>query len=324
MSKAIRIHGYGGPEVCSYDDIETGSPGEGQVRLRHSAIGVNYLDIYHRSGTHTLDALPATIGMEGAGVVEEVGPGVSDFKVGDRVCYHAALGSYCEQRLMTADRLISLPEDIDDKVSASMMMKGLTSEYLIRRCYPVQPGDKVMLRSAAGGVGTIMSQWLKHLGATVIGTVSREEKVAIAEANGCDHVIVTSTEPVAPKVRELTAGEGVAVVYDGIGKDTFIDSLDCLRPRGLMVSFGNASGIVDPVPLGALVSRGSLYLTRPTVATYCASREELLACADALFEVVRNGHVRIPAPTEYALQDAARAHADLESRKTTGSLILIP
>ena len=215
MSKAIRIHGYGGPEVCSYDDIETGSPGEGQVRLRHTAIGVNYLDIYHRSGAHTLDALPAIIGMEGAGVVEKVGPGVSGFNVGDRVCYHAALGSYCQQRLMTADRLINLPDDIDDKVSASMMMKGLTSEYLIRRCYPVQAGDNVMLRSAAGGVGTIMSQWLKHLGATVIGTVGRDEKAAIAEANGCDHVIVSTTDPVAQQVRELTAGEGVAVNADG-------------------------------------------------------------------------------------------------------------
>ena len=324
MSKAIRIHEYGGPEVCSYDDVEVGSPGSGQVRMRHTAIGVNYLDIYHRSGFHTLDALPAIIGMEAAGVIEALGPGVDQLKIGDRVCYHSSRGSYSEERLMPADRLISIPDDIDDKLSASMMMKGLTTEYLICRCYPVKAGENVLLHSAAGGVGTIMSQWLKHLGATVIGTVSREEKVAIAGQNGCDHVIVSSGEPVAERVRELTAGKGVAVVYDGIGKDTFTDSLNCLRPRGFMVSFGNASGRVDPVPLADLVSRGSLYLTRPTVATYCASREELVNSAAALFRVVQNGHVRIPVASEYALEDAAQAHADLESRKTTGSLILLP
>ena len=324
MTKAIRIHDYGGPEVCSYDDIEVGAPGEGQVRVRHTAIGVNYLDIYHRSGFQKLNSLPAVIGMEGAGVVEELGSAVRELKVGDRVCYHASLGAYAEERLMPADRMMVVPDGIDDKLAASMMMKGLTSEYLILRCYPVKAGEAVLVHAAAGGVGTIMCQWLKHIGATVIGTVSTDAKVDIAKANGCDHVIVSSKEKVSERVREITDGEGVPVVYDGIGKDTFTDSLDCLRPRGFMVSFGNSSGRVDPVPLADLVSRGSLYVTRPTVATYCASREELVASANALFEVVLNGQVKIPISGEYALKDVAQSHADLESRKTTGSLILIP
>jgi NADPH2:quinone reductase len=259
-----------------------------------------------------------------AGVVEELGSGVSELKVGDRVCYHAALGSYAEERLMPADRLIVIPDGVDDKLAASMMMKGLTSEYLILRCYPVKVGETVLVHAAAGGVGTIICQWLKHIGATVIGTVSTEVKVDIAKSNGCDHVIVSSKEKVSERVREITNGKGVPVVYDGIGKDTFTDSLDCLSPRGFMVSFGNSSGRVDPVPLADLVSRGSLYVTRPSIASYCATREELVASANALFEVVQNGQVKIPSPKEYALKDAAQSHADLESRKTTGSLILIP
>jgi len=324
MTKAIRIHEYGGPEVCSYDDIEVGAPGEGQVRVRQTAIGVNYLDIYHRSGFHKLDKLPVIIGMEGAGVVEELGPEVSDLNVGDRVCYHASLGAYAEARLMPADRLIVIPDGIDDKLAASIMMKGLTSEYLILRCYPVKAGETVLVHAAAGGVGTIICQWLKQIGATVIGTVSTDAKVDVAKSNGCDHVIVSSREKVSERVREITNDEGVPVVYDGIGKDTFTDSLDCLRPRGFMVSFGNSSGRVDPVPLADLVSRGSLYVTRPSVANYCATREELVASANALFEVISNGQVKVDISKEYALKEAAQAHADMESRKTTGSLVLIP
>jgi NADPH2:quinone reductase len=324
MTKAIRIHEYGGPEVCSYDDIDVGAPGEGQVRLKHTAIGVNYLDIYHRSGMHKLDETPAVIGMEGAGVVTEVGPGVDDVKVGDRVCYHAILGSYSEERIAPAARLIPIPDGIDDKIAASMMMKGMTAEYLIMRCYPVKTGETVLVHAAAGGVGTIICQWLKQLGVTVIGTVSTNAKVDIAKANGCAHVIVSSKETVSERVREITDGAGVPVVYDGIGKDTFDDSLDCLSPRGFMVSFGNSSGIVEPVKLGTLAGHGSAYVTRPTVATYCASREDLLMSANALFDAVKAGHINVAAPQEYALADAAKSHADLQSRKTTGSLVLIP
>jgi NADPH2:quinone reductase len=324
MTKAIRIHHYGGPEVCSYDDVEVGAPGEGQVRLKHSAIGINFLDIYHRSGMHKLDQTPAVIGMEGAGVITEVGLGVGDVKVGDRVCYHAVLGSYAEERIAPAARLIPIPNGIDDKIAASMMMKGMTAEYLIMRCYPVKAGETVLVHAAAGGVGTIICQWLKQLGVTVIGTVSTDVKVSIARANGCSHVIVSSKETVSERVREITDGKGVPVVYDGIGKDTFDDSLDCLSPRGFMVSFGNSSGIVEPVKLGTLAGHGSAYVTRPTVATYCASREDLLMSANALFDAVKAGHINVAAPQEYALADAAQSHADLESRRTTGSLVLIP
>jgi NADPH2:quinone reductase len=324
MTKAIRIHEHGGPEVCSYDDVEVGSPREGQVRLKHTAIGVNYLDIYHRSGAHKIEGLPKAIGMEGAGVVTEVGPGVDDLKVGDRVCYHALMGSYSEERLAPAARLIPIPDGIDDKMAASMMMKGMTAEYLIMRCYPVKSGDTVLVHAAAGGVGTIICQWLKHIGATVIGTVSTDAKVDFAKSNGCDHVIVSSKETVSERVKEITDGAGVPVVYDGIGKDTFDDSLDCLSPRGYMVSFGNSSGAVEPLPLAVLASHGSAFVTRPTIATYCASREDLLMSAKALFDVVEAGHVKISAPTEYALADTAQSHTDLASRKTTGSLILIP
>ncbi|MBT7487293.1 MAG: quinone oxidoreductase, partial [Rhodospirillales bacterium] len=273
---------------------------------------------------HKFDEVPKVIGMEGAGVVTEVGPGVDDVKVGDRVCYHAILGSYSEERLAPAARLIPIPDGIDDKIAASMMMKGMTAEYLIMRCYPVKSGDTVLVHAAAGGVGTIICQWLKHIGATVIGTVSTDAKVETAKAHGCDHVIVSSKETVSERVKEITDGKGVPVVYDGIGKDTFDDSLDCLSPRGYMVSFGNSSGTVEPVRLAALVSHGSAYLTRPTIATYCASREDLLMSANALFDAVKAGHVKIPAPVEYSLADAAQSHTDLESRKTTGSLILIP
>jgi len=324
MTKAIRIHEHGGPEVCKWDDVEVGSPGEGQVRLRHTAVGLNYLDVYHRSGVHALDDLPTIIGMEAAGVVEEAGPGVDLFKAGDRVCYGAIRGAYAEERLAPAARLIPIPGGIDDSQAASSMMKGMTSEYLIKRCYEVQAGDTVLFHAAAGGVGVIACQWLKHLGATVIGTVSTDEKAEIAKANGCDHVIISSREKISERVREITNGEGVPVVYDGIGKDTFTESLDSLRPRGLMVSFGNASGTVDPVPLSALVSRGSLYLTRPTVATYTASREDLLASANAVFDVIKGGHVKLAINQTYALKDTAQAHADLEARKTTGATVLLP
>ena len=324
MPKAIRIHQAGGPDVMRYESVAVPAPGPGEALVTHGAVGLNFIDCYHRSGLYPLP-LPAVIGMEGAGVVEAVGTGVSEVKVGDRVAYAAPPpGSYAEQRVIPADRLVVLPEDISDRQAAAMMLQGMTVEYLIRRTFEVRPGQTVLFHAAAGGVGLIACQWLNHLGATVIGTVGSEDKAALAEAHGCHHTIDYRTENFAERVKDITGGKGVPVVYDSIGKDTWDGSLDCLRPQGLMVSFGNASGKVPPIDLGVLGPRGSLYVTRPTLMTYTASREDLLGSANALFDVVRSGAVKIEIKQTYPLSESVQAHKDLEGRKTTGSTLLLP
>ena len=324
MSRAIRIHSTGGPEVLSWDEVEVGSPQLGEVRLRQTAVGLNYIDTYHRSGLYPIDELPTAIGMEGAGVVEELGDGVQEFRVGDRVAYAGAFGSYAEQRRIPAARLVKLPTGIDDQLGAALMLKGLTTHYLVRRCYQVKPGDPVLVHAAAGGVGLLLCQWAKHLGATVIGTVSTPAKAELAAAHGCDHPILYRDEDFVQRVRELTKGEGVPVVYDSVGRDTFDGSLDCLRPLGLMVTFGQSSGSVPPLAVHELTAHGSLFLTRPTLATYTATREQLLANTAELFDVIEQGAVKIEVNQTYALQDAEQAHRDLEGRKTTGSTVLLP
>ena len=325
MIHAIRIHETGGPDVLKWEQIEVGDPGPGQARIRHSAVGLNFIDCYHRSGLYPLSSLPAVIGMEGAGVVEAVGDGVGEVKAGDRVAYAAPPpGSYAEARLMPADRLIVLPDAVSDQQAAAMMLQGMTVEYLIRRTYPVKAGDTVLFHAAAGGVGLIACQWLKQLGATVIGTVGSAEKAALARAHGCDHPINYREEDFQKRVREITDGKGVPVVYDSIGKDTFEASLDSLQPRGLLASFGNASGPVDAFNLGILAAKGSLYVTRPTLMSYTASREDLVASATALLDVVQSGAVKIEVNQTYPLSETAQAHRDLEGRKTTGSTILLP
>ncbi|HLT76327.1 MAG TPA: quinone oxidoreductase [Ferrovibrio sp.] len=324
MVHAIRIHQTGGPEVMKWEEVEVGDPGPGQIRLKNAAAGLNYIDTYHRSGLYKLP-LPLNLGMEGAGTVTAVGPGVTDIKVGDRVAYASQpLGSYSEERLMQADRVVVLPDGISDQQAAGMMLKGMTVEYLLRRTYKVKAGDTVLFHAAAGGVGLIFGQWAKALGATVIGTVGSDEKAKLAREHGYDHVINYKSENFVERVKEITKGEGVPVVYDGVGKDTWAGSLDCLRPLGLMVSFGNASGPVGPVDIGILAPKGSLFVTRPTLVTYTARREDLVGSANALFDVVKSGKVKIEIKQTYALKDAARAHADLESRKTTGSTLLLP
>ncbi len=293
--------------------------------MRQSAVGLNYIDTYHRSGLYPLPRLPAVIGMEGAGVVEAVGEGVSEVEPGDRVAYAAPpVGAYAEARLIPADRLVPLPDDIADESAAAMMLQGMTAHYLLHRTYEVKAGDTILVHAAAGGVGLITCQWAKHLGATVIGTVGSDRKAELAAAHGCDHPIVYTREDFVDRVREITGGAGASVVYDSVGKDTFTDSLDCLRPFGLMVSFGQSSGAIPPFDTGLLVEKGSLYLTRPTLMTYTAKREDLLAGASELFGVVRKGTVKIEINQTYPLKDAARAHRDLEGRKTTGSTVLIP
>ncbi|MFC3226151.1 quinone oxidoreductase family protein [Marinibaculum pumilum] len=324
MVKAIRIHETGGPEVMRWEDVEVQAPGKGEVLLRHTAVGLNYIDTYHRSGLYPM-AMPAGIGMEGAGVVEALGDGVSGLAVGDRVAYASGpIGSYAEQRVMPADRVVKVPDGIDDRTAAAMMLKGMTVEYLLRRTYKVQPGDTILFHAAAGGVGLIACAWAKHLGATVIGTVGNEEKAALARAHGCDHTVLYTSESFKDRVMEITGGKGVPVVYDSIGKSTFDESLDCLSPRGLMVSFGNASGPVDAFNLGILAQKGSLYVTRPTMVTYTATRDDLVASANALFDVVQKGIVKIEVNQTYPLADAVQAHKDLEGRKTTGSTVLLP
>ncbi len=324
MTKAIRVHKPGGPEVLSWDDVEPPPPGQGEVRLRHTAIGLNYIDTYHRSGLYPLP-LPTVIGSEGAGVVEAPGPGVTDFKVGDRVAYgNAPVGSYAEARNIPAGRLVKVPDGISDRQAASMMLKGMTAQYLIRRTYKVQKGDTILLHAAAGGVGLILTQWAKRLGATVIGTVGSREKAELAKAHGCDHVILYREEDFVKRVKEITGGVGVPVVYDAVGKDTFLKSLDCLRPFGLMVNFGNASGPAEPLNVLLLSQKGSLYVTRPTLATHVAKREDLVAIANELFDVVKSGAVKIEINQTYPLKEAQRAHRDLEGRKTTGSTVLLP
>ena len=324
MPFAIRIHQTGGPEVMCWEEVAVGDPAPGEARVRHEAVGLNYIDTYHRGGLYPLP-LPSGLGMEGAGVVEAVGAGVTDIKPGDRVAYAGGpLGAYSQVRCLPAQRLLRLPDGIDSRTGAAMMLQGLTSAYLLRHTYRVQPGDKVLIHAAAGGVGLIACQWAKALGAIVIGTVSSEAKAELAKQHGCDHIIFYTREDVAKRVRELTGGEGVAVVYDGVGKDTFVGSLDSLRPRGMMVSFGNASGPVPPVDLLQLSQRGSLFITRPTLVHYSATRNELLELGAELFDVVASGKVRIEVNQSYALADAATAHRDLEARKTTGSTILVP
>lgn len=324
MTKAIRIHETGGPEVLRWEDVEVGKPASGQVRLRHTAVGLNYIDTYQRSGLYPLD-LPITLGMEAAGIVEELGEGVEDLAVGDHVAYASPpLGSYAEARLMPADRVVRVPAGIDDNQAAAMMLQGMTVEYLLRRTYPLQAGETILVHAAAGGVGLIMCQWAHDIGATVIGTVGSNEKAALARAHGCDHTIIYTEENFTDRVRELTGGAGVPVVYDSVGKDTFDGSLDCLATRGLMVSFGNASGPVPPFPPAALGPKGSLFLTRPSLMSYTVTRRELVDSAEALFEIVGRGAVKIRVNQTYPLAEAAQAHRDIEGRKTTGSTILLP
>ena len=322
--KAIRITETGGPEVMKLVEVEAGKPGPGQVRVRHTAVGLNYIDTYHRSGLYPVQ-MPSGLGLEAAGVVEELGEGVTNLRVGDRIAYGTGpIGAYSEGRNLPANRLTKLAGTISDETAAAMMLKGMTVRYLLRATYKVQPGDTILLHAAAGGVGLILSQWAKALGATVIGTVGSDEKVAIARAHGCDHVINSSTENTVARVREITGGQGVPVVYDGVGQATVMISLDCLRPRGMLVSFGNASGPVKNFDLGLLSAKGSLYVTRPTLNTYTASDAELKETADDLVAMVASGKVKIPVNQRYALADVVQAHRDLESRKTTGSTVIIP
>jgi NADPH2:quinone reductase len=323
MPHAIRIHENGGPDKLKWEDVQVGDPGPGEVRVRNTAVGLNFIDTYHRSGLYPLQ-LPITLGSEGAGVVEKVGPRVKDLKAGDRVAYANPIGSYAEVCMRPAEKLVKVPAGIDDKVAAAIMLKGMTSWYLCRRTYKVKKGDTILVHAAAGGVGQILCQWTKHLGATVIGTVGSDEKAALAKKAGCKHVIVTSKENFVERVKAITKGKGVPVVYDGVGKDTFMGSLDCLSPLGLMVSFGNASGAVPPFNLGVLAQKGSLFLTRPTLFSYTNKREDLLTAARELFSVVKSGKVKISINQTYPLREAAQAHMDLEARKTTGSTVLLP
>jgi NADPH2:quinone reductase len=324
MSKAIRMHQAGGPEVLQWEDVEVGAPGAGEVHIRHTAVGLNFIDIYHRSGLYPLP-MPSGIGLEGAGVVEAVGSGVTDLKTGDRVAYASApLGAYAEQRLMPADRLVKLPDGIDERTAAAMMLQGMTVQYLIRRTYKVKAGETVLFHAAAGGVGLIACQWLKHLGVTVIGTVGSDEKAELARAHGCAHTIVYTREKFVERVKEITDGAKVPVVYDSVGKDTWDGSLDCLQRMGMMVSFGNASGAVAPFSAGNLSAKGSLYLTRPTLVDYTAKREDLLSTAQDLFDVVQSGAVKININQTYPLSEAAQAQRDLVDRKTTGSTVFVP
>jgi NADPH2:quinone reductase len=323
MTKAVRFHKTGGPEVLQLDDVEVGAPGQGQVRVRHTAIGVNFIDTYQRSGLYPMQ-LPQTAGNEGAGVVEQVGPGVTTLKAGDRIAYTGQVGSYCGERLLPADRLVKVPEGISDEQAASMMLKGMTVQYLIHRTYPVKAGDTVLWHAAAGGVGLIACQWLKALGATVIGTVGSPEKAKLAKSHGCDHVIDYSKEDFVARVKEITGGKGVPVVYDSVGKTTWEGSLNCLRPLGMWVTFGNASGAVPPLNTLILAQKGSLFLTRPTLVTYTASRADLEMTSKSLFDIVKSGKVKIEISARYKLADAAQCHRDLEGRKTTGSVILLP
>lgn len=322
--KAVRVHTPGGPESMQLDTIAVGDPGEGQVRIRHTAIGLNYIDVYFRTGVYPAEA-PFTPGMEAAGVVEAVGSGVNDLKEGDRVAYAAApVGAYAEARLMAADRVVTVPDSIDDRTAAAMMLKGMTAHYLLRRTYPVKAGETILFHAAAGGVGLIACQWAKHLGASVIGTVGSEEKAQLAKAHGCDYPVIYTKENFVERVSEITGGDKVPVVYDSVGQSTFMQSLDCIQPHGMMVSFGQSSGKVDPLDIGLLSGKGSLYLTRPTLMTYTAKREDLVATAEELFDVVASGAVKIEINQTYALADIVKAHEDLESRKTVGSTVILP
>jgi len=323
--KAVRVHAAGGPEVLKFDDIDVTNPAAGEIRIRHTAIGLNFIDVYMRTGLYPLPALPTPIGMEGAGVVDALGEGVEGLNVGDRVAYASQPpGAYAQLRNLAAERVVKVPDTIADKTAAAMMLQGLTAQYLLRQTYRVQAGDTILMHAAAGGVGLIVCQWAKHLGATVIGTVGSDEKAALAKAHGCDHTILYRDENFKDKVMDLTDGGGVNVVYDSIGKDTFMDSLACLKKRGTMVTYGNASGPVDPFQPALLGKMGSLYLTRPTLFDYIAERKNLVAMANELFGVVSSGVVKVEIHQEYPLSETAQAHMDLEARKTTGSTVLIP
>ena len=324
MTNAIRFHSTGGPEVLVWEEVEVGRPGPGEARIRHTAVGLNFVDIYNRSGLYPVQ-LPSGLGSEGAGVIEELGEGVTDLKVGDRVAYGSSpLGAYAEARLLPAAQLLKLPDEIDDKTAAAMMLKGLTVQYLIRQTYRVKAGDTILLHAAAGGVGLILSQWAKHLGATVIGTVSSDDKAQLAKAHGCDHTIVYTREDFATRVSEITGGSKVPVVYDSVGKDTFLKSLDCLAPLGYAVLFGQSSGNVEPLNLGLLAQKGSLFVTRPTLYAYTRTRSELLAAAEALFAMLAHGKLTTHISQRFSLNQAAAAQRALESRGTTGQLLLVP
>ncbi len=325
MVHAIRIHEHGGPEVLRWEEVSVREPGPGEVRIRHTAIGLNYIDTYHRSGLYKVPQLPAIIGSEAAGVVEAVGPEVTTLAVGDRVGYAPSpLGAYAEARVMPAERLIPLPSWIEDRQAAGMLLQGMTAQFLLRTTYAVQPGDTILVQAAAGGVGLILCQWASHLGATVIGTVSTDEKAELARAHGCHHPIVYTRENFVERVHDITDGQGVPVVYDGVGKTTFMGGLDCLRPRGFMVLFGAASGPVPPLDLQLLAAKGSLYVTRPTLFTHVARRDDLMTSAADLFDAVHAGGVRIEVRQTFPLREAAAAHRALEARQTTGSTVLLP
>lgn len=323
MPHAIRIHRTGGPEVLQWDEVEVPAPGRGEVRLRQTAVGLNFIDTYHRTGLYPLP-LPAILGREAAGVVEAVGPGVTEFHRGDRVAYGLAAGGYAEVRTIAADSLVPLPAAVDDRQAAALMLKGLTAHYLVRRTFRVERGQTVLIHAAAGGVGLLACQWAKHLGATVIGTVGSREKAELAAAHGCDWPLRYDEADFVARVREITNGRGVPVVYDSVGRDTFARSLDCLAPFGLLVSFGQSSGAIPPFDIGQLAARGSLYLTRPTLHTYVAQRSDLLAASREMFDLVASGALRVEVRQTYALKDAAQAHRDLEARKTSGSTVLLP
>ena len=323
MTHAIRIHENGGPEALRWEAVDVPDPGPGEAVIRQTASGLNFIDVYFRTGLYPAPSFPLTIGNEGVGVVEAVGDGVTEAAAGDRVAYCMSLGSYAQRRIIASKFLVKIPGGISDEQAAAVMLKGCTVQYLIRRTHAVQPGETVLFHAAAGGTGLIACQWLKHLGATVIGTVGTREKAELVKAYGCDHPIVYTEESFVDRVRELTGGKGVPVVYDSVGRDTFDDSLRCLQPRGLMVSFGNASGAVEPFRPAILAQKGSLFLTRPTLANYTSTREELEETTADLFDVVGSGAVRIEVNQTYALQDAAQAHRDLEARKTTGSTVLL-
>ena len=324
MSKAFRFHEHGGPEVLRLEDVEVGAPGPAEVRIRNIAVAVNYRDVLMRRGVHAVKSLPSAIGLESAGVIDAVGREVGGLSVGDRVAYAGMPeGAYAELRVVPAARVIPLPADIDERTAAAMMIRGMTARSLLKDTYKVQPGDTILIHAAAGGVGLIMCQWAKHLGATVIGTVSTEAKADIARAHGCDHPIVYTREDFSARVRDITGGEGVPVVYDSVGKATFEASLKCLRRRGVMASFGEASGDPDPIPPRRLGALGSIYLTHPSVSNYTVTRAELLAAAHDLFAMVGSGRIKIAISQTYPLRDAPRAHADIESRKTTGSIVLM-
>jgi len=323
MPNAVRIHETGGSEVLSWEEVPDADTGPGEIRIAQTACGLNFIDVYHRTGLYPLE-LPTTLGMEAAGTVDAVGDGVTEFAVGERVAYAAVpVGAYTDQRVIPAHRVVKLPDAVSDQMAAALMLQGMTAEYLLRRTYKVQPGDTVLFHAAAGGVGQLACQWLKQIGATVIGTVGSDEKAELARAQGCDHAIVYSREDFVARVKDITDGKGVPVVYDSVGASTYEGSLDCLAPRGVLVLFGQASGPVPPFNLGLLAQKGSLYITRPTLMTYTASRQNMLESSGALFDAVANG-LTVSINQTYPLQDTAQAHRDLEARKTSGSTVLLP